>query len=112
MIGNAKRLRRALSPPEARLWNRLRTRVADQPIFRRQHPIGPYVLDFYCAKACLAVEIDGVSHDMGDRPAHDERRDAWLKKHGITVVRIPATELRFEIDEAADAIVRMAMERR
>jgi very-short-patch-repair endonuclease len=111
MIGNAKRLRRALSPPEARLWNRLRARLPDQPVFRRQHAIGPYVLDFYCAKARVAVEIDGISHDMGDRPQHDERRDAWLKKRDITVVRIPATELRDGIDEAADAIVRMAVER-
>jgi very-short-patch-repair endonuclease len=107
-----KRLRRTLSPPEARLWNKLRTRLADGPIFRRQHPIGPYVLDFYCAKARLAVEIDSVSHDMGDRPHHDERRDAWLKKRGITVVRIPAAELRYGIDDAADAIFRMAMEKR
>jgi very-short-patch-repair endonuclease len=45
-------------------------------VFRRQHPIGPYVLYFYCAKAKLAVEIDGASHDMGDRPHHDLRRDA------------------------------------
>jgi very-short-patch-repair endonuclease len=112
IIGNAQRLRRVLSPPEARLWNKLRTRTADGPVFRRQHPIGPYVLDFYCAKARLAVEIDGVSHDMGDRPQRDERRDAWLKKGGITVVRIPAMELRNGIDEAADAIVRMAMEKR
>ena len=82
VVGNARQLRRTLSVPEARLWNRLRTRLPGQPIFRRQHPIGPYVLDFYCAKAHLAIEIDGVSHTMGDRPQHDERRDAWLKKHG------------------------------
>jgi very-short-patch-repair endonuclease len=111
IVGNARRLRRVLSSPEARLWNRLRARVADQPIFRRQHPIGPCVLDFYCAKARLAVEIDGVSHNMGDRPERDERRNAWLKKHGITVVHIPAATLRFGIDEAADAIVRMAIEK-
>jgi len=57
-----------MSVPEARLWNRLRWREPGKPIFRRQHPIGPYVVDFYCAKANLAVEIDGMSHDMGDRP--------------------------------------------
>ena len=62
-IANARRLRRALSPPEA-------------PAFRRQHPIGPCVLDFYCAKARLAVELDGMSHDIGDRPQRDIRREA------------------------------------
>ena len=80
------------------------------PVFRRQHPIGPYVLDFYCAKARLAVEIDGMSHDMGDRPERDTRRDAWLKAQGVTVMRIAAGEAMARIDEAADGIVRKAME--
>jgi very-short-patch-repair endonuclease len=47
---------------------------------------------------------------MGDRPFHDERRDAWLKKHGVTVMRIAAAELMHNVDEAADAIVRLATE--
>ena len=111
IVGSAQKLRRRLSVPEARLWNRLRTRLPGQPIFRRQHPIGPYVLDFYCPKAHLAIEIDGISHDMGDRPRHDEQRDAWLKKHGVTVMRIPATELSRNTDAAADAIVRLATEK-
>jgi very-short-patch-repair endonuclease len=99
-----------MSVPEARLWNRLRWREPGKPVFRRQHPIGPYVLDFYCAKANLAVEIDGMSHDMGDRPRRDERRTAWLKKQGVTVMRIPAAELTRNVDETADAIVRLASE--
>jgi very-short-patch-repair endonuclease len=89
----------------------LRWREPGTPVFRRQHPIGPYVLDFFCAKANLAVEIDGISHDMGDRPQRDERRDAWLKRHGVTVMRISARELMQSVDEAADAIVRMAAEK-
>ncbi len=79
-------------------------------MFRRQHPIGPYVLDFYCAKARLAIELDGASHDMGDRPQRDMRRNAWLKARGITVMRIPANDLTRRLDEAADAIVRMAVD--
>jgi very-short-patch-repair endonuclease len=47
---------------------------------------------------------------MGNRPQHDEQRDAWLKKHGVTVMRIPAADLNRNIDEAADAIVRLATE--
>src|SRR5271170_1736687 len=109
-INNARRVRRILSVPETRLWNRLRERAPGKPVFRRQHPIGPYVLDFFCAKARLAIEIDGISHDMGDRPQRDIRRDAWLEARGVTVVRIPAKELTRSIDEAADAIVRMAAE--
>ncbi len=68
------------------------------------------MLDFYCAKARLAVEIDGASHDMGDRPQRDMRRDAWLESQGITVVHIAANDLTREIDEAADAVVRMAID--
>jgi very-short-patch-repair endonuclease len=100
-----------MSVPEARLWNRLRWRAPGKPVFRRQHPMGPYVLDFYCAKARLAIEIDGASHDMGDHPQRDIERDAWLTKHRITVVRIPANDLTRDIDEAVDAIVRMAAEK-
>jgi len=62
----AQRLRRNLSPPEARLWSHLRARIPGMPAFRRQHPLGRYVIDFYCATARLAVEVDGIGHDMGD----------------------------------------------
>src|ERR1700689_3124885 len=74
-INNARRFRRALSAPEAKLWSRLRARLPGQAVFRRHPPIGPYVLDFYCAKARLAIEVDGASHDMGDRPQRDIRRN-------------------------------------
>jgi very-short-patch-repair endonuclease len=68
------------------------------------------VLDFYCAEARLAVEIDGLSHDLGDRPQRDANRDAWLKARGLTVMRVAASEAMRNADEAADAIVRMATE--
>src|SRR6202000_2389735 len=77
IVRAARGLRRRLSVPEARPWSRLRARLPNQPLFRRQHPIGPYVLDFYCPKARLAIEVDGVSHDMADRPQRDLVRDAW-----------------------------------
>jgi very-short-patch-repair endonuclease len=110
-VENARRLRRMLSPPEARLWSRLRARVPGAPIFRRQHPIGPYVLDFYCARARLAVEVDGIGHDLGDRPQRDLRRDAWLRAQGVSVMRIPASQVMRVIDEVVDAIARAAMAR-
>jgi very-short-patch-repair endonuclease len=107
----ARRLRRALSPPEARLWSRLRAREPGAPVFRRQHPIGPYVIDFYCAKARLAVEDDGISHDMGDHPQRDGLRGAWLRTQGLSVVRVAAIEVMRDIDEVVDALVRAAAER-
>ena len=89
----------------------LRARIPGMPIFRRQHPIGPYVLDFYCAKARLAVEVDGIGHDMSDRPQRDLRRDAWLTGQGVTVMRISATEVMRAFDDVVDAIVRTATAR-
>jgi very-short-patch-repair endonuclease len=109
-VAAARRLRRNLSPPEAMLWIRLRARAPVSPPFRRQHPIGPYVLDFYCAKARLAVEIDGMSHDLEDRPERDLRRDAWLANQGVRVMRIAAVEVLAAPDDVTDGIVRTATE--
>ena len=67
------------------------------------------MLDFYCAKARLAVEIDGMSHDVEDRPQRDRRRDAWLDAQGVTVMRISAAEALATLDDVADGIVRAAM---
>ncbi len=90
MVTIARKLRRQMSPPEVRLWVRLRE---VRPQFRRQHPLGRYVLDFYCHAAQLVVEVDGCGHSMGDAPGHDERRDAWLAAKGLTVVRIAASDV-------------------
>jgi very-short-patch-repair endonuclease len=60
-----------MSLPEVMLWKGLRGRQPGKPVFRRQHPLGPYVLDFFCPSARLCVEIDGGSHSFGDRPRAD-----------------------------------------
>jgi len=67
------------------------------------------VLDFYCAKARFAVEVDGIGHDMGDRPQRDLRREAWLRSEGVSILHIPASEVMRAIDDVADAIVRAAI---
>jgi very-short-patch-repair endonuclease len=100
----ARKFRRELSLPEKLLWVRIRRNELN---FRRQHPIGEYVLDFYCPAAKLAIEVDGAAHDFGDRPDRDNRRAAWLKGEGIEVVRIPAKDVLRDPDEVANAIVGM-----
>jgi len=62
--------------------------------FRRQHPFGPYVLDFFCAEMNLAVELDGGQHDLLERREHDSRRAAFLSRLGVNVLRFWNSEVR------------------
>ena len=89
----ARRLRRELTLPEVLLWQALRRRQLDGLRFRRQHPIWPYVLDFYCPARCLAVEVDGVAHDGAEQAAHDRRRTLWLESRGVQLVRFAARDI-------------------
>ncbi|ODT85321.1 endonuclease domain-containing protein [Phenylobacterium sp. SCN 70-31] len=107
----ARKLRRGLSLPETLIWTRIRGRGPGRPAYRRQHPIHPYILDFYCAAARLCVEIDGQGHGFGDRPARDERRDAFLRSRGIEVVRIPAASALDDPEAVAGWMLEMARER-
>jgi very-short-patch-repair endonuclease len=103
----ARELRRAPTPPEYRLWQALRQRPANLK-FRRQHPLGPYTLDFYCASARLNVEVDGDGHSMGDRPEKDARRDAWLRSKGLRVLRYDARDVMNALEAVVTDIVRVA----
>jgi very-short-patch-repair endonuclease len=89
----ARRLRKEMSLPEVLLWQGLRQSRAQGVAFRRQHPIGPYVLDFYCARARLCVEVDGASHGFGGQPAQDARRDRFFFEMGIETVRVAASDV-------------------
>ncbi len=106
----ARHFRKELTPPEARLWARLKGKT-DGLHFRRQHPIGPYIVDFYCAKANLIVEIDGNIHDVLNIAERDERRDAWLKAFGLEILRIPARDIMADPDEVATGIILLAQSR-
>jgi len=96
-----------MSPPEAKLWSLLRGRL-DGFKFRHQHPAGRYTLDFYCAAVRLGIELDGSSHDMGDNPARDERRDAWLLKQGIRIIRFAARDVMHDPESVVTAICQAA----
>ena len=85
MTFRARALRRAATPAERALWERLRGRRLAGFKFRRQHPVGPYVLDFYCERAALAVEADGGQHYPP--PLQDRQRDALLAAAGVRVLR-------------------------
>jgi very-short-patch-repair endonuclease len=83
--------------PEIILWRELR-RLSVR--VRKQVPADPYVLDFYCAKARLVIEVDGEAHDRGDRPERDARRDVWLTEQGVATLRIRATDVLQNLDAA------------
>lgn len=103
-VRKARALRRRLTPPEARLWVVLRGERLAGLKFRRQHPVGPFVLDFYCPAARLAVEVDGMGHDHPERAAADRRRTAWLTTQGIEVLRLTAEDVRVNLEGVLGAI--------
>ncbi|MDP1739294.1 MAG: DUF559 domain-containing protein [Caulobacter sp.] len=101
----AKTLRRETTLPEGLLWRVLKTWRADGLHFRRQHPAGRYVLDFYCDSVRLAVEVDGAMHHLGDRPTRDAERDQWLAMAGIRVLRLPASLVLRDMSATAATIL-------
>ena len=107
----AREMRRTMTPPEYLLWERIKTRQAGGPVFRRQYAFGPYILDFYCIRAKLAVEVDGNVHSFDDKAAKDSVRDAWLESEGVEVYRLPAAEVFRDADGAADGAILKALNR-
>jgi len=81
----ARALRTNATDAERRLWRHLRQRQIDGFRFRRQQPIGPYFVDFFCPEAKLILELDGGQHTM--REAADEARTEWLEARGYRVLR-------------------------
>lgn len=99
--GLAKLLRQRATDPERKLWSLLRGKQIANLRFRRQQPIGPYIVDFYCSAARLVVELDGGQHFREDAAEYEATRAQWLKGQGYCVVRIPNNHL---INDTADAI--------
>ncbi|MBL8771422.1 MAG: DUF559 domain-containing protein [Phenylobacterium sp.] len=109
-VNRARALRRRMSPAEVRLWCELRRRRQGLR-FRRQQPVGPFVLDFYCHALRLAVEVDGSRHWLGETPLRDIERDAWLEQQGIRVLRLPARLVLQDLDGAIRTITGAAQSR-
>ncbi len=95
-IQNARELRKSLTGAEQRLWYVLRNRQSGVIKFRRQHPIGKYIVDFYCPQSRLIIEIDGDSH--GDSQEYDRQRTEWLESQGYQVIRFNNREVKEHFD--------------
>ncbi len=107
----ARRMRRGPTPAEELLWRVLRNRRLAGFKVRRQHPVGPYILDCYCPAARLAVELDGDSHATAAGQQHDATRSAYLEARGILVVRFWNTEVTEEPDAVLNRIIELCLSR-
>lgn len=85
-------LRNSATDAERKLWSMLRRKQFAGLRFRRQQPVGRYILDFYCSAAKLVIELDGGQHSEDRRVAYDEVRTRWLSEHGYRVLRFSNSE--------------------
>jgi very-short-patch-repair endonuclease len=104
MRSRAIDLRRNSTKPEQALWSLLSRRKLSGLKFRRQHPIEPYIVDFYCASANLVIELDGESHE--GRQLYDANREEHLTRIGLKVLRITNDDVLSNLDGVAVAILR------
>ncbi len=108
-VAFAREQRKAPTTNESILWSHLRRRKLGHRI-RRQHPLGEFILDFYCAEAKLAIEIDGPLHIR--QPEYDTWRDAQLQRLGIEVLRFPDLQVTNDLEGVLEAIRSALRERR
>jgi very-short-patch-repair endonuclease len=100
-VASARRLRRTMTDAERALWSRLRNAQLDRHKFRRQAPLGPFVLDFFCESERLAIEVDGGQHAESES---DARRTAWLVARGCRVIRFWNNDVLRNIDGVLERI--------
>jgi very-short-patch-repair endonuclease len=93
-----RKLRQKSTDTEKRLWEYLRTKRLNGLKFRRQHPIGRYIADFYCREARLVIELDGKIHQFKDQKEYDRVRKEVLEMRGIHVLRVKNEEIEGNID--------------
>ncbi len=98
----ARELRWQMTPAEAKLWQALKGKQLDGWRFRAQHPVGRFILDFYCPARKLVVEVDGDVH--AEQAERDAERTAYLQGHGYQVLRFPNVEIEAHLPEVLEAI--------
>ena len=101
----ARQLRKDITDSERKLWRKSSKRQLARHRFRRQHPLGPYVVDFVCLHKRFVVEVDGGQHSQPEQQAHDARRTAWLEAQGYRVLRVWNTEVFDNLDGVIETIL-------
>ena len=103
-MNRARLLRKKATDPESVIWRHLRNRNFAGYKFRRQHPFGCYILDFYCSTAKLAIELDGGGHNYRAGQVRDRTRSELLARNGIIVLRFWNHQVRQALDSVLQAI--------
>ena len=93
----ARNLRNNSTLSEVLLWNALKGKQMLGYRFSRQKPIGEYIVDFYCSKLRLVIEVDGASHD--DKYIYDDKRQKYLEKIGLTVIRYDDMDIKNQLND-------------
>ena len=109
-IPHARRLRKEMTDAERRLWSRLRNNQLDIK-FRRQVPFGKYILDFYCARIKLCIELDGGQHYTSEGMKKDAMRDKVLRESGIETIRFSDRDVLLNTYGVLQAIYETIQER-
>jgi very-short-patch-repair endonuclease len=109
-LKRARKLRSEMSLPETILWHELRKRPSGFK-YRRQHPAGRYILDFYCAAARLAIEVDGHSHDGDVAAKADAARGHFLRSQGVATLRVPVSAVLANLEGAVLRIAEVCEDR-
>ncbi len=104
MSALAKKLRQQQTPHEQKLWRVLRAHRFYDFKFRRQFPIGPYIVDFCSPRQRLIIELDGSGHAAANQMDHDRRRDEYFGRLGFRLVRVWNRDIDANLDGAADEI--------
>ena len=104
----ARELRKNLTDAENELWKHLRYRQISGNKFRRQQPIGKYIVDFACMEKKLIVEVDGGQHN--EQVSYDNERTAWLESRGYRVLRFWNNEVLEDVEIVSDSILRILEE--
>lgn len=105
MIVLARELRKKQTEAELLLREILRNKQVNSLKFRRQHPIGNYIADFYCAEKNLIIELDGSIHSKPEQKKRDQERDAIMKQHNINVIRFINDDVFEKIEEVLQTII-------
>ena len=101
---NRKKLRNSLTPAEAKLWSLLKNGQINNRKFRRQHSVGPYVLDFYCPSERLCIELDGAAHFTDGGYEYDQARTEYLSALNIRVIRFENKDIFDNTDGVLEVI--------